>query len=101
MLPRKRPGTDGGGLHSAPILAPRPVGEALHRAQWEGTIAGDILDAIEPLAMSLVVVLAWSRSSIPATVLCARRGAGNRASDRQAGLAGRALARAAARRERK
>ncbi|HKE93537.1 MAG TPA: hypothetical protein VKB34_04460, partial [Povalibacter sp.] len=26
---------DGGGLHSAPILAPRPLSEALHRVQWQ------------------------------------------------------------------
>ena len=53
-------------MHSAPILAPRPISDALHRAQWERTIAGYIVDAIEPLAMFAVVGLAlwcWSRSS--------------------------------------
>ncbi|HEY9026751.1 MAG TPA: hypothetical protein VIP05_20835 [Burkholderiaceae bacterium] len=58
MLPRPGTGTEGGGLHSAPILAPRPVAEALHRAQWERTIAGYIVDAIEPLAMLLLAGLA-------------------------------------------
>jgi hypothetical protein len=31
---------DGGGMHSAPILAPQMVGDELHRAQWQRTIAG-------------------------------------------------------------
>ncbi len=64
-LPRPGLGTQGGGMHSAPILAPRPVGEALHRVQWERTIAGYIVDAIEPLAMFLLSGLAlacWPRS---------------------------------------
>jgi hypothetical protein len=62
MLPRPGPGAEGGGLHSAPILAPRPVGDALHRVQWQRTIAGYIVDAIEPLAMFLVIGLAlWCR----------------------------------------
>ena len=58
---------DGGGLHSPPILAPRPIGDALHRVQWERTIAGYIVDAIEPLAMVAVIGLVlwcWSRSSL-------------------------------------
>jgi hypothetical protein len=58
MLPRPAPGTEGGGMHSAPMLAPRPVGDGLHRAQWERTIAGYIVDAIEPLAMVLLIGLA-------------------------------------------
>lgn len=65
MLPRPAPGTEGGGMHSAPILAPRPIGGGLHRAQWERTIAGYIVDAIEPLAMFSLVGLAlwcWPRS---------------------------------------
>jgi hypothetical protein len=56
---------DGGGLHSAPILAPRPISDGLHRAQWERTIAGYIVDAIEPLAMFALIGLAlgcWLRS---------------------------------------
>ena len=62
MLPRPGTGTDGGGMHSAPILAPRPTSDGLHRVQWERTIAGYIVDAIEPLAMLLLIGLAvWCR----------------------------------------
>jgi hypothetical protein len=66
MLPRSAPSADGGGMHSAPMLAPRPVSDALHRAQWQRTIAGYIVDAIEPLAMLALIVLmlgCCSRSS--------------------------------------
>lgn len=59
---------DGGGLHNAPILAPRPVGDALHRVQWQRTIAGYVVDFIEPLAMVAVLALALayrSRSTQP------------------------------------
>ena len=60
MLPRPAPTADGGGLHSAPILAPRPISDGLHRAQWARTIAGYIVDAIEPLAMfSLIGLALW------------------------------------------
>lgn len=58
MLPRPGPSTDGGGMHAAPILAPRPTGEALHRTQWQRTIAGYIVDAVEPAAMLALVGLA-------------------------------------------
>jgi hypothetical protein len=50
---------DGGGMHSAPILAPRPVSDGLHRAQWARTIAGYIADALEPIAMFALIVLAF------------------------------------------
>ncbi len=53
-------------MHSAPILAPRPISDALHRVQWERTISGYIVDAIEPVAMFALIGLAlgcWSRSS--------------------------------------
>ncbi len=66
MLPRPGPSATGGGMHSAPILAPRPISDGLHRAQWERTIAGYIVDAIEPLAMFSLIGLAlwcWPRSS--------------------------------------
>ncbi|HEX5354442.1 MAG TPA: glycoside hydrolase family 2 [Rhodanobacteraceae bacterium] len=66
MLPGPGRSADGGGMHSAPILAPQPTGAALHRVQWERTIAGYIVDAIEPLAMLALVGLAlwcWRRSS--------------------------------------
>jgi len=63
MLPHPEGSADGGGMHSAPILAPRPISDALHRVQWERTIAGYIVDAIEPLAMFSVIGLAlWCRS---------------------------------------
>src|SRR6185369_3175016 len=57
---------DGGGVHSPPILAPRPISDELHRVQWQRTIAGYIADAIEPLTMFAVIGLAlwcWPRSS--------------------------------------
>jgi hypothetical protein len=65
MRPASGASADGGGMHSAPILAPQPAGAALHRAHWERTIAGYIVDAIEPIAMLALVALAlgyWSRS---------------------------------------
>ena len=53
---------DGGGMHSAPILAPRPISDALHRVQWERTVAGYIVEVIEPIAMFAVIGLAlWCR----------------------------------------
>jgi len=57
-LTRAGTSPDGGGVHNAPILAPRPVGDALHRAQWDRTIAGYLVDAIEPLAMFVLIGLA-------------------------------------------
>ncbi len=66
MLARPRYSAVNGGMHSAPILAPQPIGAALHRAQWERTIAGYIVDAIEPIAMLALIGLALgcrSRSS--------------------------------------
>jgi hypothetical protein len=64
-LPRPASGVEGGGMHSAPILAPRPISDGLHRVQWERTTAGYIVDAIEPLAMFSLIGLAlwcWPRS---------------------------------------
>ena len=62
MLERREPGADGGGMHSAPILASGPVSDGLHRAQWERTVAGYVVDAIEPLAMfSLIGLALWCR----------------------------------------
>jgi len=66
MLPGSGASANGGGLHSAPILAPRPISDRLHRAHWERTIAGYIVDAIEPIAMLAVIGLGLgcrSRSS--------------------------------------
>ena len=45
-------------MRSAPILAPRPISDALHRVQWERTIAGYIVEVIEPMAMLAVIGLA-------------------------------------------
>jgi hypothetical protein len=58
MRPGSGVSADSGGLHSAPMLAPRPISDALHRAQWERTIAGYIVDVIEPVAMLAVIGLA-------------------------------------------
>jgi hypothetical protein len=66
MLARPSYSAAGGGMHSAPILAPKPIGTALHRAHWERTIAGYVVDAIEPIAMLALAGLAlwcWRRSS--------------------------------------
>ena len=63
MLPGSGTSADGGGMHSAPILAPRPIADALHRAQWERTIAGYIADAVEPIAMFALIGLALAYRS--------------------------------------
>ncbi len=73
----KLPGSaspDGGGMHSAPILAPQPISNALHRAQWQRTIAGYIVEVIEPIAMLAVIGLAigyQSRSGHKSFLICA------------------------------
>jgi hypothetical protein len=72
MLSRAQPSADGGGMRSAPILAPRPVSDGLHHAHWQRTIAGYIVDAIEPLAMFLVIGLVlwcWPRSTYKAFLI--------------------------------
>src|SRR6478736_400690 len=66
MRPASGASADGGGMHTPPMLAPRPISDALHRVQWQRTIAGYIVDAIEPLAMFTLIILVlwcWSRSS--------------------------------------
>src|SRR6186997_3058573 len=66
MRPSSGISADGGGMHSPPILAPRPISDELHRVQWRRTIAGYIVDAIEPIAMLALIGLAigcWSGSS--------------------------------------
>src|SRR4051794_33992476 len=66
MRPSSAPSADSGGMHSPPMLAPRPVGVALHRAHWHRTIAGCSGAVIEPLAMLAViglVLVCRSRSS--------------------------------------
>lgn len=49
---------EAGGMHSAPIPAPTSTGRALHRVRWARTIAGYILDAIEPTYMFMLIGLA-------------------------------------------
>ncbi len=64
-LPGSGAGLDGG-MHSAPILAPRPISDELHRVQWERTIAGYVVEVIEPIALLAVIGLAvgcWSHSN--------------------------------------
>jgi hypothetical protein len=63
MLPPGGPSADGGGLHTAPMLAPRPVAEGLHRAQWARTVAGYIADAVEPIVMFALIALALTVGS--------------------------------------
>jgi hypothetical protein len=57
MRPGSGPSADGGGMHSPPILAPRPISDELHLVQWHRTIAGYIVDVIEPLAMLALIGL--------------------------------------------
>ena len=57
-LPGSGGSADGGGMHCVPILAPRPISDALHSVQWRRTIAGYIVDLIEPIAMFAVIGLA-------------------------------------------
>src|SRR6478609_3776417 len=59
MRPSSGVSADGGGMHSAPILAPRPISDELHRVQWQRTIAGYIVDVIEPIAMLALIGLAF------------------------------------------
>ena len=65
MQPSTAASADGGGMHAPPILAPRPVGDALHRVQWQRTVAGYLVDAVEPAAMLALIglVLGYGRGS--------------------------------------
>lgn len=68
MQPGNDAAADSGGIHVAPTLAPRPESRELYRAEWWRSIAGYIVEVIEPLAMFAVVGLALalrSRSSRP------------------------------------
>jgi hypothetical protein len=67
-----QPGNDAdgnaGGVHVAPTLAPRPQSRELYRVEWWRTIAGYIVDVIEPLAMFALIGMALvvrPRSSQP------------------------------------
>jgi hypothetical protein len=74
MLPGTGRSADSGGMHSPPILAPRPMSDALHRVQWRRTIAGYIVDVIEPVAMLALIGVAigyQSRSNRKAFLICA------------------------------
>ena len=64
MSPRSKGDATAGGMHSAPWLAPRPIAAALHRAHWQRTIAGYIVDAIEPIAMVALIGLMLACASI-------------------------------------
>lgn len=63
MSPRSKGSATAGGMHSAPLLAPRPISDALHRTHWQRTIAGYIVDAIEPIAMVALIGLMLGRRS--------------------------------------
>lgn len=59
---------EGGGIHVAPSIGPRPQSQALYRAEWWRTIAGYVVEVIEPLAMFALIGLAIavrSRSDHP------------------------------------
>ena len=53
-------GRDGqsGGLRTVPVLASRAEGAALYRAQWRRTIAGYVVDVVEPAAMLVLALIA-------------------------------------------
>lgn len=58
MQPGSAAGPASGGIHVAPTLAPRPESRVLFRVQWWRTVAGYIVEVVEPLAMIMVIVLA-------------------------------------------
>ncbi len=71
MLPGSGGSNDSGGMHVAPTLAPRPESHALYRIEWWRTIAGYIVEVIEPLAMFALIGLALAvrpRSSHPSFI---------------------------------
>ncbi|TCV97706.1 hypothetical protein EC912_101723 [Luteibacter rhizovicinus] len=71
MQPGNDASADGGGIHVAPTLAPRPESHALYHVQWWRTIAGYIVEVIEPLAMFALIGLALAvrpRSSHPSFI---------------------------------
>ena len=68
MQPGNDAAADSGGIHVAPTLAPRPESHALYRVEWWRSIAGYIVEVVEPLAMLAVIGLALAirrRSSHP------------------------------------
>jgi hypothetical protein len=67
-------GGTAGGVHVAPSLGPRPQSAALYRAEWRRTIAGYIVEVVEPFAMLALIGLALvvrPRSSHPAFIALA------------------------------
>lgn len=71
MKPGGSANPDGGGMHIAPTLAPRPESQQLYRVQWWRTVAGYIVEVAEPLAMFALIALALvlqRRSSHPAFI---------------------------------
>ncbi|MBT2117146.1 glycoside hydrolase family 2 [Dyella sp. LX-66] len=58
MQPGNDASAESGGIHVAPTLAPRPESQALYRAEWWRSIAGYIVEAVEPLAMFALIGLA-------------------------------------------
>ena len=71
MQPGNDASADSGGIHVAPTLAPRPQSRALYHVEWWRTIAGYIVELIEPLAMFALIGLALAvrrRSSHPAFI---------------------------------
>lgn len=66
MQPGDASSSEGGGIHVPPRLSPRPESRALYHVEWRRTIAGYIIDVIEPLGMLAILGLAlssWRRSS--------------------------------------
>jgi hypothetical protein len=51
-------GGTAGGVHVAPSMGPRPQSTALYRAEWWRTIAGYVVELVEPLAMFALIALA-------------------------------------------
>jgi hypothetical protein len=58
MQPGNDAGGDAGGVHVAPTLAPRPQSQELYRVEWWRTIAGYIVEVVEPLAMFALIGMA-------------------------------------------
>jgi hypothetical protein len=68
MQPGIGAASDGGGIRVAPTLAPRPQSQALYRVEWWRTIAGYIVEVVEPLTMFALmglVLLVRPRSCRP------------------------------------
>ena len=71
MQPGNDASSDGGGIHVAPTMAPRPESRMLYRVEWWRTVAGYIVEIVEPLAMFALVGLALAlrpRSSHPSFI---------------------------------